>query len=165
MSVFSLLGGIFYNYYDFFNSIGYFGEYITFIITCALIYNQYIYLIIFIIMFVLNKVINQYLKKIFHQNRPSNPVKFLDSDKFTKKKYGMPSGHSQNAFFSIVYAYLVTRSFIPWTLTLLVVGLIVIYERLKYKNHTINQLIAGAAVGSFIGYLTYSFANLIMRVI
>ena len=37
--------GIFSNYIDFFYSIGYFGEYITFLITFALIFNKDIYLI------------------------------------------------------------------------------------------------------------------------
>jgi len=158
----SFLNGVLSNYVDFFYSLGYFGEYITFFITCGLIYNQYIYLIFFIIAYVLNKLLNQYLKNSIKQDRPANPVKFLDTDKFFKNKFGMPSGHSQNTFFSIMYAYLVTNSFISCFL-LLLIGLIVIYERYKYRNHTLNQLIVGAGVGVTFAYLTYSFTRFVIK--
>ena len=114
-------------------------------------------------MFVLNKTINEYFKNYFKQARPENPRKFLESDKFSKKKYGMPSGHSQLVFFSIMYSYLVTGSLIPWVLGLLIIGLIVIYERYVFKNHTINQLISGAVLGSFIAYLVIHIVNIVMK--
>jgi membrane-associated phospholipid phosphatase len=160
----NLLSGIFYNYIDFIYAIGYFGEYITFLITCALIFNQHIYFIFYIIFFILNRVINQYVKQIFKGERPKHPVKFLESDQFTKKKFGMPSGHSQLTFFSIVYGYLVINQFIPWTLLLLIIGFIVMYERYIFRNHTINQLIYGSLFGSAIGLLCYSIVNLIKKI-
>lgn len=158
----SFLKGIFSNYIDFFYSLGYFGEYITFFITCALIYNQQIYFYFYILIFLLNRILNGYLKKVFKQSRPNKPIKYLDSDKFSKSKFGMPSGHSQLTFFSIMYAYLVTHKFIPWILFLLAIGLIVVYERYTYRNHTLNQLIIGAILGSFIAYLTYHIVNYIL---
>ena len=157
------LKDIFSNYIDFIYSVGYFGEYIAFIVTIILIFNFKSYLIIYIIMFVLNKTINEYFKNYFKQARPENPRKFLESDKFSKKKYGMPSGHSQLVFFSIMYSYLVTGSLIPWVLGLLIIGLIVIYERYVFKNHTINQLISGAVLGSFIAYLVIHIVNIVMK--
>lgn len=159
----SIISGIFSNYVDFFYSLGYFGEYITFFITCALIFNKHIYFIVYIIIFILNKILNQYLKNWFKGSRPINPKKFLDTDNFSKTKYGMPSGHSQLTFFSIVYAYLVSNKFIPWALLLLVIGFIVIYERYVYRNHTMFQLISGAALGSFIAYFSYFTANIVAQ--
>ena len=145
---------IFSNYEDFFYSIGYFGEYITFIIACALLFNKYVYFVFYVVLFILNRVLNQFLKKLFKQPRPSNGKKFLDSDVFSKKKFGMPSGHSQLVFYTIAYSYLVNRQLIPWTLLLLVIGLIVIYERYLFKNHTMMQLISGAGVGILTAYIT-----------
>jgi membrane-associated phospholipid phosphatase len=153
------LYGIFLNYNSFFYSLGYFGEYITFLITCALIFNQHIYFIVYIIVFIINRLVNYYLKQFFKQSRPKNPKKFLDDDQFSKKKYGMPSGHSQLTFFSVIYAYLVTNKFYPWILLLLSIGAIVIYERFVFRNHTLLQLISGAVIGSIIAYLTYSLVN------
>ena len=73
----------------------------------------------------------------------------------------MPSGHAQLTFFSICYAYLVTNTFIPWILFLLIVGVIVIYERFLFKNHTLYQLISGAVIGIFIAYLSYTIITYI----
>jgi len=161
----TLLKGIFSNYMDFFYSIGYFGEYITFIITCILIFNKHVYFGFYILFFILNRIINQYLKNYFKEPRPNKPIKFLDSDNFSKKKFGFPSGHSQLTFFSIFYTYLVTNKFIPWTLLLLFIGIIVIYERLIYKNHTINQLIAGALIGSILAFISYSILKNIIKLL
>jgi membrane-associated phospholipid phosphatase len=159
----NIFKGIFSNYIDFFYSIGYFGEYITFLITCFLIFNEHIYLFFYIILFFLNRIINQNLKDYFKELRPNNPKKFLETDIFSKKKYGMPSGHSQLTFFSIFYAYLVTNKFIPWILLLLIVGIIVLYERFVFKNHTIYQLISGAGIGIFIAYLSYTTITYILN--
>ena len=150
----SILPGVFSNYMDFIWAIGYFGEYFTFIITCALIYNQYIYFIVFLIMTVVNRYFNTFIKNKIRQSRPENPIKFLDSDTFSKKKFGMPSGHTQSAFFNICYAYLLTTYFCPWIFLLLIIGAIIIAERLKYKNHTLVQLLGGALVGALVAYIT-----------
>jgi len=157
------LSGIFSNYGSFLYSLGYFGEYITFLITCALIFNQHVYFIVYIIVFILNKLVNNYLKQFFKQDRPKNPKKFLDDEQFSKKKSGMPSGHSQLTFFSVMYAYLVTNKFYPWILLLLSIAIIVIYERLAFRNHTLGQLISGAVVGSIIAYLAYSLVGQIKK--
>ena len=155
----NFLTDIFSNYNSFFYSLGYFGEYTTFLITCALIFNQPVYFIAYVIIFIINRLINNYLKNFFKQDRPKNPKKFLDDDQFSKKKYGFPSGHTQLTFFSVIYAYLVTNKFYPWILLLLSISAIVIYERLVFRNHTLLQLISGALVGSIIAYLTYSLVG------
>lgn len=163
MKVSAIINSLFYKYINFFFSIGYFGEFVAFFITLALIYKSHIYSIVYIIVFLLNALLNNYLKAYIKEDRPKKPVKFLDSDNFSQRSFGMPSGHSQNTFFSIIYAYLVTRRFIPWTLLLLVIGIIAMYERYKYRNHTISQLFTGAILGSLIAYLTYSFTTFLIQ--
>lgn len=148
------ISDIFGNIIDFFYGIGYFGEYITFIFTLFLIYSQTYNLVFYIIFFILNKVINDYLKDYFKEYRPSNPKKFLDDDKFSKKKYGMPSGHSQLSFFSLTYSYLSVKKITISIILMLITCLIVIYERFVYHNHTMFQLILGAIVGITIAYLS-----------
>ena len=85
----------------------------------------------------------------------------MDSDKFTKKASGMPSGHAQVSFFSIVYGYLVKRQFIPWTLLSFIIAFILIYERYVFKNHTVYQLISGVLIGSIFGYISYYIVKII----
>lgn len=150
------ISDIFGNIVNFFYGIGYFGEYITFIFTIFLIYSQTINVTFYIILFILNKVINDYLKDYFKEYRPSNPKKFLDDDKFSKRKYGMPSGHSQISFFSLAYSYLSIGKINTSIILMFITCLIVIYERLKFHNHTLYQLISGGIIGIIIAYITHN---------
>jgi membrane-associated phospholipid phosphatase len=156
---------IFGNMVNFFYGIGYFGEYITFFITLFLIYAQTLNMIFFILIFVLNKVINESLKGYFKQYRPSNPLKFLDDDKFSKKKYGMPSGHAQLSFFSLVYSYLSVNKINTPIFLMLITSIIVIIERYVFHNHTLFQLISGAIIGTLIAYLSHKlYLQLITKI-
>lgn len=145
---------IFGNIINFFYGIGYFGEYITFLFTLFLIYYQTYNLVFYIVLFILNKYINEYLKDYFKEFRPANPKKFLDDDNFSKRKYGMPSGHTQLSFFSLTYSYLSTNRIDTTILFMLITCLIVIYERFVFHNHTLFQLICGAITGIIIAYLS-----------
>ena len=149
------ISDIFGNIINFFYAIGYFGEYLTFTFTLFIIYYQTYNLVFYIFLFILNKFINDKLKSYFKQFRPPNPIKFLDDDKFSKKKYGMPSGHSQLSFFSLAYAYLSTYKINTPIILMMLTCIIVIYERLVYHNHTLFQLISGAVVGIIIAYISH----------
>ena len=66
--------------------------------------------------------------------------------------YGMPSGHSQSAFFSTAFLWFVNRS--VWLLLLQgFLCLITVHQRWKYRKHTVEQLGWGAVVGTGIAYL------------
>jgi membrane-associated phospholipid phosphatase len=142
-------------YFEFFYAVGFFSEIITFLIVICLVYKDFYHLFFYIIGFIFNSSLNVFLKNIIKQPRPKEPIKFLNSEHFSNKiiTYGMPSGHSQNVFFSIVYLYFSIPQFIPWVLFTLIIGLITIYERWHFHNHTIRQLFAGALIGSFVAYL------------
>jgi len=134
-----------------FYAIGYFGDKIAFIITCILLFNQPIFFICYVLFAIINIIINKYLINLFKEKNPNNPIKFLANDTFSKHRYGMPSIHSQNIFFSITYSYFILKQ---WIL-LLIIGIIVIYERYVFRDHTMKQLIYGALLGMLIGYLSY----------
>jgi membrane-associated phospholipid phosphatase len=104
--------------------------------------------------------INNYLTNKIKQKNPSHPIKFLESDSFSKKRYGMPSFHTQNMFFSIVYVFFILNNFI-WRLVLLLIGVAVIYERYVFRDHTMEQLLYGALLGSLIGYIFYFIVKMI----
>jgi len=148
------------NYVNFFYSFGYFGEYISFLISCILLFQKNIkYFIVYFTAFLLNKPLNERLKDFFKQSRPNNPKKFLDDDKFTKKKFGFPSGHTQLVFFSIMYCYLVFGKLTKWVFVLLLLGMIVIFERYVFRNHTIPQLLFGAFIGCVVAYIVFIITN------
>jgi membrane-associated phospholipid phosphatase len=140
-----------------FGFIGY-GPIILFIVNIIFIWKKRVYLNVYLIGFLVNIYLNKLLKVLFREPRPplSNPITITDN--FDKEKYdGMPSGHAQTAFFSITYLYLCLRS-TYLLITTLFTGLIILYQRWKYNNHYISQLIAGSLIGSgfsiFLYYLT-----------
>jgi membrane-associated phospholipid phosphatase len=140
---------------DLFFALGFFSEIIIMAIVICLIYKNTTNLIFYIIFVFINGYLNRFLKAIIKQERPSNPIKFLNSEHFTKNHaYGMPSGHSQNVFFSITYLFLILKQFYPWVFILLIIAFAMLIERWYFHNHTIQQLIVGAITGSIFAYIT-----------
>jgi len=141
-------------------ALGYFGDTISFFIICILIFNKFIFFIFYIICFIINMCINNYLTNKIKQKNPSNPIKFLESDTFFKKRYGMPSFHTQNIFFSIGYVFFILNNFI-WRLVFLLIGISVIYERYVFRDHTMKQLLYGSLLGLLLGYISYCIVKVI----
>jgi membrane-associated phospholipid phosphatase len=120
-----------------------------------LLKNQILDLFVFLIGFVANALMNRWLRSIIKQPRPDHPIKFLESEHFVKSRYsyGMPSGHSQNVFYSIVFLYLCASHNISWLSVCILIGLLMFIERWLFHNHTAIQLIVGAIIGSLVAYL------------
>ena len=154
------LSKIWNGFLSLFYAVGYFGDKIVFLIICLLFLNQPKFFISYIFFSIINIIINKYLINVIKEKNPSNPIKFLASDTFSKHRYGMPSIHCQNIFFSIMYSYLILKQ---WLLLLItgIIGIIVIYERYIFRDHTMGQLIYGALLGLIIGYISYFiFSNI-----
>ena len=86
-------------------------------------------------------------------------MKFLNTEHFTKKVYGMPSGHSQNVVFSILYLFWTTHKFVPWTAMCTVIGILMFIERWLFHNHTAFQLIIGGVIGAALAYVVVGLRN------
>lgn len=131
-----------------FDFIGYYGPIILFVINIFFIWKKAFYLNVYLIGFLVNVYLNKLLKVIFREPRPEFSKPFTINDNFeNEEKYGMPSGHAQTAFFSISYLYLCVRS--PYLLGITTfIGFITLYQRWKYNNHYINQLIVGSLIGA-----------------
>jgi membrane-associated phospholipid phosphatase len=140
---------------DFFYGLGFFGELIMVILASSRIYGNYFDLLIFFIGLMLNSLLNQTLKPLFKNPRPGNPIKYLAHEKIMKSSntYGMPSGHSENAFYALTYLYLTTGQIDSWTIMGGIICLVTIMQRYVYHNHTMVQLIAGALFGIGFGLL------------
>ena len=137
------------------DTIGVLGPCILFFLTILLLHKKYTFFsLIYVIGFVLNILLNFFLKLTIREPRPigNKSVFGKGISKNYIDKFGMPSGHAQEVFYSTVFIYFVLQN---WKITLfyLAISLVTIYQRWKYKNHTINQLIVGGMVGSLMGYL------------
>ena len=86
--------------------------------------------------------------------------------------YGMPSGHSQNAVFFSTYVILnlINSNFIYPTkvygtvlFTSLALG--IMYSRVYFKCHTVQQVIVGGLIGGVLGALYYENKDKIKKLL
>lgn len=152
---------------DFIFGIGYFSEIILALIVIYVLQNNIIDVICFVFFFLFSGYVNTILKGIAKQPRPSTQKKFLNSENFSKihTVYGMPSGHSQNVFFSITYLYLTAKDSIYWIQIGLGLAALMVYERWTYHNHTLLQLLVGAIVGVLFGIGVIIIRNKVLSLI
>ena len=141
-------------------TIGEYGPFLLFISSLLLI-NKNILILYYIGGFIINLLINLVLKNIIKESRPtnkyekqfSNRIKSINSD-----KYGMPSGHAQLSFYSLIF---ISKSFNNNYITLfyLLICLNTLYQRVIKGYHSINQVIVGSIIGLVMGYITYHLSQ------
>lgn len=149
--------------YDILYYVGYLMPYILFFITMYFLRNKQIYLVYYICGYFINLLLNVILKIIIKHPRPTENIHTFNSALSHGKyvgidRFGMPSGHAQNIFFTTVYIYLVLQN--DWILlTYLLLALFTSYTRITYKRHYLMQVIIGSIIGIFLGYLFYYSAS------
>lgn len=150
---------------DFVFAIGYFSEIIMALITVYVLQKDKINLVIFIIFFLISGYLNTLLKWIIREPRPKDAVKYLYSEHFSRTQtiYGMPSGHSQNVFFSMMYLFLSDNGNVYWLQIGLIMATLMVYERWTFHNHTILQLLMGAIVGSLLAFIIVKIRDYIRK--
>ncbi len=139
---------------DLFDVVGFLGPYIVFIMTSIQLYSYTYYLYGYLVVTFISKLINSFMKNWYREPRPIGARSILGETYEGPEKYGMPSGHAQSIFTSIVFLYGVTEKTFWLYLELFIAGLTVL-QRWKYKNHTPKQLFVGACLGAFIGYSAF----------
>lgn len=143
------------------DSAGFYGMFIMATINGFALWKQQTYLIYYFVFLFLNNILNQTIKVLVKQPRPTGykELKDMDHANYTGVHlYGMPSGHSQSVFFSLTFLWCVVRS-VPLFILGLFICAITLYQRWKYKKHSIEQLAVGAFVGSCFGYFVYYFVK------
>lgn len=148
------------------DAVGYVAPKTLSILALYFLRNHSKYFVMFVLGYVVNYYTNKYLKSVFKQPRPSdqirNPLfeKNIKDGHESENKYGMPSGHAQRCFFAIGYVYWVRRSkniLFP----MLLLGGISLYQGLKYRRHTVEQLVAGSLIGITLSYVFFLGANVL----
>jgi len=147
-----------------FDYIGFSAPYFLIPITLFLILHKKMAVIVFIVGYISNIILNVALKLCFQQSRSSNiqhsfALDFSDVYKNAHElgphEYGMPSGHAQSVWFITAFITMVLKNHtISFVYT--VISICTMIQRVQYKNHTMNQVLAGMIVGSLFAYWLYS---------
>jgi len=147
------------NILKFVDHIGFNGPIILFSLSLFLLRHKRKTLFIYIVGSVINVVVNYLLKMIIKEPRPVEDNINLEWTQINDKresvdKYGMPSGHAQMTWFSTIFVFLVLKDF-KWLLFFMIISLNTVFQRFRYNNHTLLQLIVGSIIGLILGYLFY----------
>lgn len=143
-----------------------YGNKILFFLTIVFLYDKKTYLWFYIVGAILNYVLNSILKLIFKQPRPDENMKLFRLEMIQREtidwreyqRYGMPSGHSQETTFSLIYVMMVLQN-IKITALFLIITLFTMFQRIYTNRHSILQVFIGSVMGLAMGYLFYFLAS------
>ena len=151
-----------------FRFVGIYGPVILLLLSIFLLKNKENLLFYYLAGLFLNVILNLVLKVLIKSPRPDeDPKKFelvIKNLKYTFKDcvpfniFGMPSGHTQNAFFSTAFIYFALRSK-KLLYFYLLVSFITLFQRVISRDHTISQVIVGSIIGSIVAYYAYHMAQ------
>jgi membrane-associated phospholipid phosphatase len=153
----------------FIRNFGKLGPLLLFINSLYLLWNKNNLFYYYVYGVFLNAILNLVLKGIIKEPRPSEDPKLFNIalkhstrfkfvDGYPHDIFGMPSGHAQSALFSTIFIYLALKD-IRITIGYLFVSLLIIYQRVLFKQHTVIQVFAGAIVGILFGGFIYFMAQ------
>ena len=114
-----------------------------------IVVNRDVRLFGFLLGQVANEGINFALKRTLKQPRPAG----ISIDVDLGKGYGMPSSHSQFAWFFCIFWFYYIRSYkTHWLVQLIVLksALLVSISRVYLGYHTVEQIVVGGVLGSMI---------------
>jgi membrane-associated phospholipid phosphatase len=154
------------------NLIYYMGEYMDsaiFFLGLITLRNNLLLYFYFFIGISLSAILNFILKKIIKIKRPcinnhlfdlllKNNEEYVERNDKTYHIYGMPSGHSQSCGYAFIFLTLFLKdNYI--SLFYLLIGILTMYQRVKYEHHTILQVIIGVTIGCLLGVGMYHYAE------
>ena len=152
------------------DTTGYFGPQILAVMSVFLLMNKSTLLTIYFIGFIINSFLNIILKGLIKEPRPSEDKHLFNiwlnnemkTDRHWYDRFGMPSGHAESVFYSTVFIFLALKN-VNLTILYLIISMNTLYQRIKYKNHTISQVIIGSIIGAFLGYFFYYYSKVILK--
>jgi len=137
------------------DGVGFFGPLIVMGLVIVDLFSQPKYNWVYIFFIVANDILNRGLKLIFREPRPEGRIPFSEHESYTgASKYGMPSGHAQSIGFSLMYLWLVRTMDATWILSSFI-GALTLYQRWKYRNHSMIQLLVGFLCGCCFAWFVW----------
>jgi membrane-associated phospholipid phosphatase len=147
-----------------------YGNKVLFLLSIVFLYDKKTYLVFYVIGAVLNYILNSLLKLVFKQPRPDENMKLFQLEMNRREtidwreyeRFGMPSGHSQETAFSLIYIIMVLQN-TKISALFLIIMLFTMFQRIYTKRHTYLQVLVGGTIGLCMGYLFYYLASKYIR--
>jgi membrane-associated phospholipid phosphatase len=147
--------------------IGFLGPYILLIISLFLLYKKKTLLVYYVFGYLIDILINAILKITLKQPRPKEHIPLFNATKAHQPKllsfqqYGMPSGHAQDSLYSTFFIFFALhgKQYNYIKLLYFILTINTCCQRVRYKNHTILQVLVGAIIGSVVGVITFYLAT------
>lgn len=165
------------------HTLGKYGPFIMFIFSLIIMKSKTVTTYAYILGFVLNTIINPMIKLIIKQRRPDreksttfisaiidqsknindlkHPPSFIE-EATDAHRYGMPSGHAQTAFFSLVYVWLTYRN-IKITSVYMLLTIITCIQRIITRKHYLDQVVIGAIIGGVLAVFFFTILSSLLK--
>jgi membrane-associated phospholipid phosphatase len=146
-----------------FDKLGFYGPLIMVGLNIYVIGTRLFHVLLFITYIAITILLNKQLKLWIMQPRPPDHASILDVQgewgwgnlEYTgAEKYGMPSGHSMLMFFSLMYLWWNTQN-VGYMIGGGFLTFLTLYQRWKYKKHTVSQLFVGAILGIILSGIAH----------
>lgn len=140
-------------------AIGFYGPIFLILINIYYLCDIYFWLCIYLLFVVINTFVNKGLKLLIKEPRPNNWNAFASFEILSgSEKYGMPSGHTQSAMFSVMFYYFMFDIDEVLYIMLLITA-ITSYQRYHNNNHSLLQILIGLCIGGIFAWAVYYFAK------
>jgi membrane-associated phospholipid phosphatase len=147
-----------------------YGNKLLFLLSIVFLYDKKTYLVFYVTGAVLNYILNSVLKLIFKQPRPDENMHLFQQEMNRREtvdwseyqRFGMPSGHSQETAFSLIYIMMALQN-TKISMLFLIITLFTMFQRIYTKRHTFLQVFIGLILGFGMGYLFYFLASKYIR--
>ena len=144
------------------DTVGYFGPQILLFSSIILLFKKWNTLCFYLIGYGSDIAINFMLKGIIQEPRPILDkdifnIELLNGKRIGYDRYGCPSGHASSVVYSVFFSYFALQN--PKILAFyLAISITTMYQRLKYNNHYLHQVIIGAIAGFLCAFAFYSYS-------
>lgn len=161
--------------------LGFYGFFVIMAVVLAHIHSRVWELTCFVIGIIISIALNKGLKSVIRDPRPTHPVPLhlpswysssfpSDTNMYQgSEAFGYPSGHAQLAFYALTFLGLVlsssSSSWLSWWWYMFVlcffVACVTLFQRWKYRRHTVEQLFAGTILGVLLGWGAFSSVSVL----
>jgi membrane-associated phospholipid phosphatase len=143
--------------------LGDYSPYFFLIITSVSLMNNYDLLAVYLLGFIFNKPLNLFLEK-FVFLRYNKKMLLTQTNSNDIQNNDIPSGHFQSMSYSFIFYILSHKNINPFIIFLyLFISLCTFYNCIKFKYHTIIDIISGIIFGFLFGYSYVNFSKLILK--